>query len=202
MTQPQPTSTLDYATPSRKRRRAWPWIAAALAAAAVSLLLIAGCGYQQAGAPPRGDIVPYKWSSLYRTDVHTVAVPIFTNRTFRRGVEFNLSKAIVNQLEAHSPYKVVDRERADTILEGEIVNIRVRTLSEDAHSSLPQEQLYLVTVNFTWKDLRSGRILVQRSDYEQTAPYYPTLGEGQFTGSQQNVERLALAIVQELQADW
>jgi predicted dehydrogenase len=38
--------------------------------------------------------------------------------------------------------------------------------------------------------------------FEQTATYYPTLSEGRFIGSQQNVERLALAIVQEMQADW
>jgi hypothetical protein len=50
--------------------------------------------------------------------------------------------------------------------------------------------------------LRTGRVYVQRKDFRQTAPYYPTLGEGQFVGQQQNVERLALAIVQEMQAEW
>jgi hypothetical protein len=33
---------------------------------------------------PRG----YQWPSLYRSDVHTVAVPIFTNKSYYRGVEF------------------------------------------------------------------------------------------------------------------
>jgi hypothetical protein len=32
--------------------------------------------------------------------------------------------------------------------------------------------------------------------------YYQNLGEGEFVGTQQAVERLALTIVQELQADW
>jgi hypothetical protein len=50
--------------------------------------------------------------------------------------------------------------------------------------------------------LRSGKILVRRESFEQTAPLYPTLGEDQFVAEQQNIERLALAIVQELQADW
>ena len=57
-------------------------------------------------------------------------------------------------------------------------------------------------INFTWKDQRTGKILVDRRRFEQTTTYYPTLGEGQFVGSQENVERLALAIVQELEADW
>jgi hypothetical protein len=37
---------------------------------------------------------------------------------------------------------------------------------------------------------------------EQTSSFYPTLGEGRFTGTQVATEKLALAIVQELQADW
>ncbi len=173
-----------------------------------------GCGYGQSGgdfAEGGGDggdpqraagAGGYKWRSVYREDVRTVAVPIFTNKTFAREAEFALSKAIVTQLEAHSPYKVIDRDRADTVLEGEITNVTVRTISTDPRSSVPQEQLYRVRVNFIWKDLRTGRILVDRRHFEQTAPYYPTLGEGRFVGSQVNLERLALGIVQELQADW
>lgn len=160
---------------------------------------LTGCGYSRTGSDPSGD---YQWRSLYREDVKTVAVPIFTTRDFRRGVEFQLSKALVNQIEAKTPYKVVAKERADTILEGQITSIRVNTLSSDSQVAIPQEQLYIITVDFLWKDLRSGRILVERRNFEQTTPYYPTLGEGEWLGSQQAAERLALGIVQELQADW
>jgi hypothetical protein len=162
-------------------------------------LVLAGCGYSRPGGDPAGN---YQWRSLYREDVTTVAVPIFTTKDFRRGVEFQLTKAVVNQLEAHSPYKVVSREKADTVLEGEVVSVTLDTLSLDSSVAIPQEQLYVVAVNFTWKDLRSGRTLVQRRNFQQTATFYPTLGEDQFVGSQQSVEKLALAIVQELQADW
>lgn len=159
------------------------------------VLGLAGCGY----TPMQSD---YHWNSLYRPDVHTVAVPIFQSTDYHRGVEFQLTKAVVNQMELHSPYKVVPRERADTILEGEIVSVKVTTLSSDTRSALPQEQLMDVTINFVWKDLRNGRILCERRGFEQTASYFPTLGEGQFTGTQDASERLALAIVQELQTDW
>lgn len=164
-------------------------------------LAIGGCGYQHSGSmenAPKG----YQWSTLYRGDVKTVAVPIFANRTYYRGVEFQLTEAIAKQLEAHTPYKIVSRAKADTVLEGEIIRVRVRTVSNDRISQVPQEQLYSVRVNFTWKDLRTGRILTDEKDFEQAAPYYPTLGEGQFTGEQQNVERLALAIVERLQPAW
>ena len=50
-------------------------------------IVLAGCGYERAGnydATPKGG---YQWHSLYREDVQTVSVPIFTNKDFRRGVE-------------------------------------------------------------------------------------------------------------------
>lgn len=163
------------------------------------LLACAGCGYTQSGGSPSGG---YQWRSLWREDVKSVAVDTFANKAFTQGVEFALTKAVVGQLESHSPYKVIPRERADTILEGEITEIRRQTVSSDSQTAIPQEQLYVITVNFTWKDLRTGKILVQRRNFEQTTTYYPTLGEGQFVGSQQASERLAMAIVQEMQADW
>jgi outer membrane lipopolysaccharide assembly protein LptE/RlpB len=163
-------------------------------------LPLAGCGYHMSG---NTDNEPnYRWHTLYRGDVSTVAVPIFGNRTYYQGMEFRLTKSIISQLEGQSPYKVVPKERADTLLEGEIIAARLQTLSNNRISSVPQEQLLLFIVRFTWRDLRSGKILVQRQSFEQTAPYYPTLGEDQFVGQEQNLEKLALAIVQELQADW
>ena len=161
------------------------------------ILALSGCGYNQ-GSDAKG----YQWGPLYRQDIRTVAVPIFTTRSFDRGVEFNLSQAVVKQIEATTPYKVVPRERADTILEGQVVDVQVSTLSTDTDAAVPQEQMLGLTIDFTWKDLRSGRVLVERRGFEHSATYYPTLGEGRAIGRQQAVERLALAIVQELQADW
>jgi len=165
-------------------------------------LLLAGCGYQQSGDYALTPQSGYKWKSLYREDIRSVAVPIFTNKDFHRGVEFGLTKAIITQIEAKTPYKVMDRDRADTILEGEITQVRTRVVSRDRDTAVPQEELQSVTVNFIWKDLRTGKILKERNSFEETKVLYPTLGEGQFAGTQLAVENLALSIVHELQAAW
>ena len=191
--------TSDWLRPMRGASRATRWLLPFSLAG-----LLAGCGYNRAdfpGAEARA-AEGYKWQSLYREDVRTVAVPVFGNRSFERNVEFNLSKAVVNYIESSTPYKVVPRERADTILEGEVTRVEVDTVSNDNRTAIPQEQLLTLRVNFTWKDLRTGRVLAERKGFEQSGTYYPTLGEGRFVGAQQNVERLAVAIVQELQADW
>jgi hypothetical protein len=165
------------------------------------ICLVSGCGYSTVSSEAQTGS-GYQWRSLYREDVRTVAVPIFQNKSFRRGVEFALTRAIITQLEAKSPYKVAPKERADTILDGQIVDVRLQNVSNDSNTAIPQEQLYLVTVDFIWKDLRTGRILTERRNFQQADAFYPTLGEGEFVGSQLNVEKLALGIVQEMQADW
>jgi len=165
----------------------------------ITALLLAGCGYDSDNSAVVGG---YQWKTLYRTDIRTVAVPIFTNRDFHRNVEFQVSTALVHQIEAFTPYKVVNRDHADTILEGEIVSVRTSPLSLSQITGNPQEQLEVVTVNFTWKDLRTGKILVAKKNFEQAVSYYPTLGEGQFVGAQNAAEHLAAGIVHEMEAAW
>lgn len=172
-------------------------------AALVAMYCAAGCGYTWSndGGSFSADSAADS-TGLYRHDVKTVAVPIFANRTYYRNVEFSLTKSIINQLESRTPYKVAPKEEADTILEGEITDVGVHLQNRSAFNGLPQEQLFFITVNFTWKDLRTGKILTDRRQFNQSSTYYPTLGEDQFAGSQENVERLGLAIVEELQRDW
>jgi hypothetical protein len=165
-------------------------------------LLAGGCGYTQSGSYDSSDKSGYHWHSLYRQDIQTIFVPIFDNKDYNRGLEFKLSKAVIHQIQANTPYRIADREHADSILEGEITAVRINNLSNAPNSLTPQEQLVTLTVNFLWKDMRSGRIIVQRKGFEQSVAYYPTLGEGQFVANQESAEKLAIGIVQELQAPW
>jgi hypothetical protein len=169
---------------------------------ALACLWLAGCGYQAAGVGDPDSKTGYQWKSLYREDVQTVAVPVFANRTYRRGLEADLTTSIIQQIEEHSPYKVVPVDRADTVLEGVITDANTTTLSDDVYTGLPQEQSYNVTVSFTWKNLRTGQIYTQRHDYDQHTSYFPTLGEAISIGSKDAVQKLATGIVQEMQADW
>jgi Lipopolysaccharide-assembly len=160
------------------------------------VLLLAGCGYQSSGDGG------WHWGSVYRDNIHSVAVPIFTSRDFHQGVEFQLSDALAKKIEEFTPYKVEPRERADSVIEGEIVSVTPTTLTLNPFTATPQEQQYSIVVNFTWKDLRTDKVLVSRQSFEQTSTYFPYLGEGQYVASQSDVERLALGIVNEMEGPW
>ena len=61
--------------------------------------------------------------AAYDMGIRTIRVPIFRNQTFYRGLEFSLTQAVVREIEAKTPYKVVGEGcSADTELTGNIVN--------------------------------------------------------------------------------
>src|SRR5947208_344009 len=69
-------------------------------------------------------VLGYTTQPNYDTSIHTVHVPIFKNDTLRRGLEFELTRAVVREIEAKTPYKVVsDCNHADTELTGTIVTL-------------------------------------------------------------------------------
>src|SRR5262249_31519782 len=61
----------------------------------------------------------------YRSDVCSVRVPVFKNLTYRdstrQGLEMDLTRAVVRQIELKTPWKV--KEDADTELTGTIVSL-------------------------------------------------------------------------------
>src|SRR4051812_45743845 len=118
----------------------------------------------------------YSTKSLYNKNFHTVAVPVFTNKSFRREWEFRLTEAVVKKIESRTPYMVTTADRADTVLTGEIVDIQENVLTERAGTELPRETQLTVVVNIVWKD-RAGHVLLERKGLNRSATEIPQLGE-------------------------
>ena len=89
-------------------------------------LATAGCGYDSGARSADGASNGYRWGTLHRPGIRTVAIPAFQTKSFSRGDEVAVTQALVAQIESRTPYKVVPAERADTILEGMIVIGRPR----------------------------------------------------------------------------
>lgn len=143
----------------------------------------------------------YSTKPLYNSAYRTVAVPVFANKSFRREWEFRLTEAIDKNIEARTPYKIAPQDKADTILSGEILAIQENVLTERQGTNLPRETQLTVIVNFTWKD-RSGRVLVERREFNRSSTELPQLGERVTDAEQLAIERLAAAIVEQLQTSW
>ncbi len=152
-------------------------------------VLAAGCGYSM--------------QPLHRSDVRTVAVPIFSSKEFRRELEFDLSRQIVKFIELRTPYKVVhDRKRADTELRGEVTTLYAPVLTEDTDTDRPQDVQVIITCWFEWKDLRTGEVLKRRDYVSGDATYAGAIGEIHDSATVEATRRLAEHIVEAMEKDW
>jgi hypothetical protein len=140
---------------------------------------------------------------LHRSDVRTVAVPIFASKEFRRELEFDLTRQVVKFIELRTPYKVVhDRKRADTELRGEITRLYAPVLTEDTDTDRPQNIQVTITCWFEWKDLRTGEILKRRDRISGAATHAQAIGETQDSATVEATSRLAERIVEAMEKDW
>lgn len=148
----------------------------------------------------------YTLQSQYRQGIQTVAVPIWRRAAgeYRRDIEIRLTESLVKRIESETPYKVVDRKDADTELTGTLRSVRQHVLSFDPHTGRAREIQARLLVDFTWKDLRTGKVLVERKKFPVTAEYIPhdPFAEGFFLGSEDALNKLAQRIVEQLAAPW
>jgi hypothetical protein len=149
---------------------------------------VSGCGYST--------------ERPFRNDVKTVAVDIFESREFRRGLELQLTEALTKRIEAETPYKLAKKNVADTLLTGEVLEVRQGTLGRDFRTNLPRETAATLVVAFQWKDLRTGEILVDRPHFVQTVEYIRPVGEDFYDASQRLADRMAERIVEQMEIDW
>ena len=165
---------------------------AGLVAAGLTAALLGGCGYST--------------KSLHPEDVRTVAVPIWQRggNVYRRDLEFQLAEALTKRLQQDTPYRIADRAHADTILEGRITEVSQRVMSFNPDFGTPRDIELVLSVDFTWTDLRTGENKVERRNIRQAGVYYPSqpLTEDFFEGSEDAVNRLARQIVEAMEKPW
>jgi len=149
-------------------------------------------------------ILGYTSASMYPADIRTVAVPIFDNRTFETGLEREITDAVIKEIHARTPYQVVSGAEADSLLSGAVMSIRRVELSSQRGTGLAQELLRTVTISFTWKDLRSGRVLAQQFDFESSDVYIASrpINEREEIAEWAIAEELARDIVAAMRESW
>ncbi len=154
------------------------------------MLMLQGCGYTQ--------------TELFNTEYQSVAVPIFQNKTFYRGVELDLTEALIKEIELRSPYKVVATRTAQTVLEGQIVSISQRPLSNTREGGLVQETELTMVVNFLWKQQSDGKTLRRRDGIIAVGRYVAStpISEPMATGQHIATQEMAKRIVDTMRSDW
>jgi len=167
----------------------------------LSLVLLssfAGCAGYQIGQ-----------RSLYRPDIRTVHVPIVQSDSYRRYIGERLTEAVVKQIELKTPYKVVDAESADSVLNVHLVSDSKRALANNRFSE-PRDIESDYFVQVSWVDRRGGLIMGPDGspapplllNIGQSTHFVPEGGQSLSTAQQEAITRLAQQIVGQMELAW
>jgi hypothetical protein len=156
----------------------------------------------------------YRFGSqtLYAPDVATVYVPVIESDSFRRDLGERLTEAVVKEIEAKTPFKVVGTpDGADSILAARIVNDRKKVQIENQNDD-PRAIQYNLAAEVTWVNRRRQQPLMPATSVvvppelflpiTQTAPLIAEAGQSVASQQQQAIQRMAEQIVATMEEPW
>ena len=117
---------------------------------------VAGCGYSFRGTLPE--------------HIQTIAVPVFANRTGEPAVESFLTSAVVEAFSTNGRLRVVRREDADAVLEGEVIGYSIQSISYDSQANVRQYRL-VVTMNLKLLDTKKSAVLFEEHSLREKADF-------------------------------
>ncbi|NOZ62710.1 MAG: LptE family protein [Calditrichaeota bacterium] len=142
------------------------------------IVLISDCGY-------------YSFSgSTLPGHIKTISVPTFGNRTSEFGVPEDLTDALIAEFTKDNTLKVTDRRTADSMIRGEITNIRDQAGAYNQNEQVSEIKVY-VTVNVAFEDLKKNQTFWEEQ-ITQWGTYNPDVAAGQGSSTRQEAIQEAL----------
>ncbi|MHC4246367.1 MAG: LPS assembly lipoprotein LptE [Planctomycetota bacterium] len=163
------------------------WTVMAIAAGLSSLGFQSGCNRD----PESGWAITSTHDDRFRT----ISIPLFRNETWFRGLERELGRSLVVEMESRTPYKVTGQGTADTLLRGTIRSAELILLSSSVTTGLADEMLFKAELDFEWVDLATGETLVERKGFASSALFTPS------RPSQETIDLARFGVVAQLAAD-
>jgi outer membrane lipopolysaccharide assembly protein LptE/RlpB len=116
--------------------------------AVLVLWSVAGCGYTLQGDLP--------------SHLKTVSVPVFKNRSNEAGAESTITAGVINAFTTNGRLRVVPLDKADSVLEGEIISYDVQSLTYDSKLNLRSYRLTVI-MDVRFRDLKKSELLWQQN---------------------------------------
>jgi len=150
-------------------------------------ILLGSCGYSSKAG--------------LRSNARSIYIPIFDNKTFRRGYEFDLTKAVRDQIILRTNLDIVDRDEADSILYGKIINVAEGVLVGDFADNIVESRMAVV-VDIRWVDTRTGRTIVERPNITGVAEFIVPRNETESTSGNEAFIGIAHGIIEAMGDEW
>src|SRR5947209_12704301 len=119
----------------------------------IALTALSGCAWDG-----HFNIFGYTTRPNYDEQIKTVRVTIFKNQTYIRGLEYQLTQAVIREIQWKTPFRVVhDGCAADTELVGNIVSRNKQPVLYGPFNEVRDVEQTL-GVEIIWRDLRPGHV--------------------------------------------
>lgn len=167
-----------------------PRIAAVVlsAAAFAAVAPLGGCGYTT--------------GSLVAERHHTIAVLPFGNETRRHDIEWELTQAVIEEIQSRTSLRVVpESDGPDLVLRGVLRDAEEETLSRRDHQRL-REGVYFLTAEIDVTERGASVPLVKDRKVHERESYVPVVGEDVRTARAEATRALAERIVRQLEQTW
>jgi hypothetical protein len=147
-------------------------------------VLVSGCGYSQ--------------KSLIDRKINTIYISIFENNTFVRGIEFDIAKAVKDEIMSRTSLRIVQKDSADVIMTGKIGGSAQAALSQSRDNIV--ESSVSISASVTLLDTRTGRSMGGGAG--GGASFIVDRGENVQSATEEAIANLARVLVDNLEEEW
>lgn len=167
-----------------------------LALLGVLMLPQGGCGYTQKMTLPAG-------IKTIHIDTFQNKIPIGNVYAYEPGLEIKITNGIIRRLHVDGNLKVVPREKANAILEGDLISFDQEGTRFTGLERIEEYRLYLV-VALRLRDQKTGNTIWEERNFSGDASYFVLGPRAVSRGDavDRAVERLARNIVDRIVEDW
>ena len=155
-----------------------------------------GCGYTRKAVLPAG--------------IQTIHVETFKNKitmgrlyAYEPGLEMKITNAVIRRLHVDGNLKVVSREKADAILEGDLIGFDQEGVRFTGLERIEEYRLY-VAVTLRLRNAKTDTLLWEEPNFSGDTSYFVTgpRSVSRSEAADRAIERLARQAVDRIVEDW
>lgn len=162
----------------------------------ICLSAFSSCGYSQKMVLPSG-------IKAIHVETFQNKVPLGRLYAYEPGLEIKITNAIISRLQVDGNLKVVGRDKADAILEGDLSAFDQEGTRFTGLERIEEYRLYVVTA-LRLKNPKTGETIWEEPDFSGDASYFVTgaRATSRAAAADRAIERLARNVVDRIVEDW
>lgn len=142
-------------------------------------------------------------SGRVNESIKRVAVEYLENLTAEPNIGIDVAELVIEAIQEDNTLKVVDRESADSVIDGKVSGYRLRRMAVSAELQVEEYQVQMV-VQLTFRVKSSGEAIFENKRFTGTGNYYldDPNGSDEISAREDAIEQIVRDILALVVEDW